>query len=354
MIEFLILTIYVLIISLLKFKNNKLQLTLCFLPVFLFLATRVGWTADYYNYEEMFELQHSWSWNDYLVFSSSKFEPGFFYLIKILPSYRFLLFVVSLIYICAIFLFFYFYIPKRYYFLAFILWFYNPTFFESFAAVRSSIVLALFVFAVISKLKGMRLLSLSLIVISGFFHLSGFLLIPFILIPTNFLKKRFTLTSFIVIIALAIIFISPTFFGNLISIFITDSSIDNYSVYMGEGKYGVGFYIFLFFRILFTLYLFSLIKKNLLTGDFLFFALIVIFYYVVASIPNIAIFYRFKTYLYPFIIALQCNVLLKDKSLLSKIYIILTLIYMLFSFYSFFGHPNYLPFFKDYKSSLFM
>lgn len=353
MLEYFILTIYVLLISLFKFKNRKLQLFLCFFPFFLFIATRIGWTADYYNYESMFLEQHFWSWRDYIFFSFNKFEPGFFLLIKSLPSYRALLIFISLFYTSAIFLVFYKYIPRKYYFLAFVLWFYNPTFFESFAAVRSSIVIAFFIFATHLKINGRILYSIILILISGFFHKSGFLLLPFILIPIEFIKKHFFKISLSIFILFLIIILSPSLIVEKINEYLTDSQFSSYSSYLNYAdSYGLGYMLFTTLRIVFISYFLFLIKKNIIVEKYLWFVLIMFFYYILSSIPNIQIAYRFNVYLNPFIIVLQIYVLSRDKSVFSKIYISLTLFYMFYYFSTFFNHPNYIPYFLNYDSSL--
>lgn len=353
MLEYFILTIYVLLISLIKFKNRKLQLFLCFFPFFLFIATRIGWTADYYNYENMFLEQHFWSWRDYLSLSNDKFEPGFFLLIKSLPSYRALLIFTSLFYTLAIFLVFYKYIPRKYYFLAFILWFYNSTFFESFAAVRSSIVIAFFIFSFHYKLNGKFIISILLILISGFFHRSGFSLFPLILIPIEFIKKHFILTSLSLIIIFGLIILSPDVIINTIVNYLSDSEFSSYTIYIESTTTGLGYIIFISFRVLFVIYILWLVKKEVIVGQYLWLVIIIFFSYIIASIPDIQIGYRFNVYLNPLIIVLQIYILSTDKSILSKLYIVLILFLMFYGFSFFSEHPNYIPYFLNYKSSLF-
>lgn len=352
MLEYFILTIYILVISLIRFRNIKLKLLFCFIPFFLFIATRVGWTADYYNYEDMFLEQHSWSWTEYFLFSSNKFEPGFFLLIKILPSYRALLFVVSLIYSSSIFLIFYKYIPNKYYFLAFFLWFYNPTFFESIAAVRSSIVIALFIYAAHLKINGRILFSVLLIIISGSFHRSGMLLLPLLLVPLDFIKKNLTITTISLLLIAGFVFLTPDILINKIVDTLSDSTFSSYTNYIEETQIGLGYFITTTLRVLFIVYFLYLIKIGVIEGKYTWLVLIILFSYLITSLPSIQIGYRFNIYLNPLIIVLQIYVLSRDKTIFSKLYIALSIIMMLFYFSSFFKHPNYIPFFLNYNSTL--
>lgn len=353
MLEYFILTIYILLICLIRFRNLKLKLLLCFIPFFIFIATRVGWTADYYNYENMFLEQHDWSWTDYVFYSFNKFEPGFFFLIKTLPSYRALLVVVSLIYTSSIFLLFYKYIPEKYYFLAFFLWFYNPTFFESIAAVRSTIVLAFFIYAVHLKINRKIIFSIILILISGLFHRSGFLLLPLLLIPLDFIKKHFTITTLSFIFVTGIILLAPEILINKLVDILSDSSVSSYTNYIEESRIGLGYILKTLLRILFVVYFLILINKGIIESKYTWLVFIAFFSYLIITIPNIQIGYRFNIYLNPLIILLQIYILSRDKSIFSKLYIALSIVIMLFYFSSFFKHPNYIPYFLNYNSSLF-
>ena len=124
------LALYILFISLFFSKRKLLLSFLTFVPLLLFIGTRVGFRVDYEGYEVDFDILHD---NDFVTYFlaniDGKFEPGFFFLIKMMPNYDSLIFASSLIYIISVSLFFYKFLPGESYFFAFLLWLFYPLFF---------------------------------------------------------------------------------------------------------------------------------------------------------------------------------------------------------------------------------
>lgn len=354
MIVYFIVSIIIIIISSLKIKNERIQLLLCFSLIFVLMAFRTGWTADYFNYEEIFDVWSDMSFAEYIVLANFRFEIASFAIFKILPSYRIVIIVQSLLYILAMYVLFYKFIPRKYYTLAFVLWLYNAIFFESFNALRSTFVISLFIFAFYYKNKGLKYLPLLLVLLSTQFHMSGYFMIPIILIPNDFLWKHFKLFSTSLVVVVFVILFLPSFFIGLLTSLTDDEegSFAHYSNYVGTGSYGLGFFIFVFFRILFIAYLMYLVRKGILDRGYSWVVTVVIIYFVLNCMPDIPIIYRFNCYFRPFLIMLSCHILYKDKSKLSKIYIALMLIYMFLTFKAFFSHHTYEEFYLNYRFSI--
>ena len=361
MIEYFIIAFFTLIISVVNFRSRKLQLLICFLPWAVLIAGRVDWTSDYPSYDVMFDERHYWTWIRYLATAAvSRFEPAFFALLKYLPSYRAVIIFQAVCYIGTLYWFFYKFIPPKTYPLAFTLWMFNSTFFESFAAMRSTFVIILFICAVVQKIEGKFILSVVLIVISGLFHNSGWMMLPFIFIPNDFLKKHIKLSTIGIAMVLMLALISPSIYSNLLLSTMEDSESMDYSNYIETQSYGLGYYVFTMIRVLIIGYLIYVVKRFSIPKQYIYIATIAIAFYIMNSIPDIGLTYRINCYLNPFLIAAICYIdfyvkhngtgLLKS---FSKVVIFIVIFQMLFQFTSFFNHPNYSECFETYKSAFF-
>lgn len=354
MFEYFIVAIISLSFSLIKFKNRKFQLFCCFLPWFILIAGRENWTADYSNYELMFDERHNWDWEQYFYIAlNTRFEPAFFALIKYLPSYRWLIIVQSFLLTCSVFFLFYKYIPPKTYPLALILWIFNSTFFESFAAIRSTFVVVLFIWASILKVEGKWKSAIILVLLSGLFHNSGWLLLPLIFISSNFINKNFSFFVAIIVLLLLVALIDSSIYSSLLKNFMKDSEMVDYSQYVETVSFGLGYYVFTFFRIFIIGALLYVVKMGLIPKNYIYFIFIAIIFYVMNSIPGIGLTYRINCYLRPFvIIALCCYYSLQQKfnnqKLYANILIFLIIVEMLFGFTYFFSHSNYKLYFETY------
>lgn len=361
MIEYFVIALFTLCFSLAKFKNKKLQLFCCFFPWFVLIAGRVDWTADYPSYEFMFNERHDWSWLDYFLVSiKTKFEPAFFALIKYLPSYRWLIIVQSFCLLAALYGLFYKYIPARTYPLAFTLWMFNATFFESFAAMRSTFIVVLFIIAVMLKNKGRWLLAILVVFLSGFFHNSGWLLLPLICIPSDFAQKYFKIFVLGVIVTLVIALVSPSIYSSLLQNMMENSDSIDYSGYIQETSYGLGYYLSTIVRISIIVSLLCALKQNSLPVSYNYVVFIAILCCIMNSIPGLGLTYRMNCYLYPFLVVSLCcyyhysQLNTKNNQFFySKTLILLVVAEMFFVFSRFFEHPNYKICFEIYESAFF-
>jgi len=361
MIEYFIIAFFTLMVSAVNLKKRKLQLFMCFLPWAVLIAGRVDWTADYPSYDAMFDERHDWDWIKYLAAAAvTHFEPAFFALLKYLPSYRTVIIFQSVSYIGVLYWFFYKFIPPKTYPLAFTLWMFNPAFFESFAAMRSTFVIILFVCAVVQKIEGKFMLSVVLVAISGLFHNSGWMMLPFMFIPNEFLKKHIILSFIGIAMVLMVALISPSVYSNFLLSIMEDSEDMDYSHYIESQSYGLGYYMFTMMRIVIIGYLIYAIKKFPVPKQYVFFTTIAIAFYVMNSIPGIGLTYRINCYLNPLSIAAICYIVFYVKhnnigflKSISKVIVFIIIFQMLANFTSFFNHPNYSECFEIYKSAFF-
>lgn len=355
MIEYIFLSLYFVLVSILFKRKKNLLFILTFVPLLLFFGTRVDFGADYDSYLEQYDRHHDWSFDQYIFsFAGGKFEPGYFLLEKIFPSFNSLIFACTVLLLVPVAIFFYEFIPKEYYPLAFILFLFNPGIFDAIIAMRSGVVVGLFLLAVVLKYRGYRILPIALAVLSGTFHMSGYLLIPFFLLTDRFLKRNYRLLCTVVITLIVLALLSSTLFGDLI--FKISESYQEASVYNGhivDTGAGLGFYLFSIIRTGFVIYILSLLKRGVVSDKFIWIVWLTVFDYFFYMIQGIDIMYRFVYYFYVTSIFFKCYVLRDDKSIASRVYVGLSILYLCYAFVAFASLEQTQRYFGHYKSFLF-
>lgn len=358
MVEYLILSLYIILISVAfqnKKKQKKLLFILVFVPLILYFGTRIDMGVDYEDYYEQFYNHKDWTFSHYLmIYSGEKFEPGFFFLEKLFPTFNSLIFACTLLYMIPLAIFFYEYIPKKYYALAFVLFLFNPKIFDSIIAMRSSIVVGLFLLAVLLRNRGFRKSAIIVVGLSGTFHLSGYFLFPAFLISDKNLKKHYNFLYVFIISLVVLALLSKTVFGTLLTQL--SGYVNELSVYGGhitDTTGGMGFYLFSFVRAGFVLYILSLLRRDIISDKYLWFAWLTIFDYFFYMIQGIDVTYRFAFYFYVVSVVFKCEVLRIDKTIYSKLFISLSLLYLLYSFIGFMQEPQTQIYIWRYESFLF-
>lgn len=151
------LAIYIVIVSYFFRKKKNIAIFLTFIPFLIFWGTKVDLGSDYGNYLYKYEMQHDMPFYYFLMDAlDGKFEPGFFFLLKVMPSFNAVVFITSLFLISSVFLFFNEFIPKYSIYLALILWVFNSSIFNMFSAMRSSFVIGFFLVEKIEVLMRIR------------------------------------------------------------------------------------------------------------------------------------------------------------------------------------------------------
>ena len=338
------LALYIIAVSILLREHKKLMFTMVFIPLLLFWGTREDFGTDYFSYRSRFENQHGWDFGTFFlsVIGEGKLEPGFFLLTKLVPNFNSMVFICSLIYTTGIAFFFYKFVPQKYYPLSFVLLLFSPIAYNAVYIMRSSITLSLFLMAYIAKIKGNRMISYILALISATFHMSGIFLVLLLLLKNEVLTRYHVPLSSFVCFFVFIALLIPNFWSSILNIFIT--SVDNFSNvygdYVHERNLGIGFYFFSLIRFGFIVYILSLLRRKVITGNYIWIAWMTILYYSIQFIQNVEIIYRFSTYLYFITITFQCYVLKVDKTKLSKFYIGLSIIYIMYNFVNVTMNPH--------------
>lgn len=226
-------------------KDYSIRLIVSLIPLFLYGAFRVDFGLDYAAYEDFFEgvkiFGHDW--ND-------RMELGYYYLNKILPSFRSLLLFQSLLLCTAFYFLFKWYIPSKWAWLGFLMLFLaGPlTIFFMLSGIRNGIAISIFILSTYFIFKRKFIPFAILIFVAYWFHNSVILYAPiayFVASDKAITKKSiFIWLSVMAFIATA----SFTIILDYVEIFI-QTYFDRYTTYVEfaqeQGK-GAGILITLF------------------------------------------------------------------------------------------------------------
>lgn len=159
-------------------KQWRWKLFWTFLPLFIYAAIRVDYGNDYPSYEELFN--HIHSVDSFQLDSDLHAELGYQLLNKIMPSYRSILVLNSLLLSLALGVFCYHNIPNKYLWLAVVLIFLNPekNIFGNLVGIRNGLVVTSFIlaFSLVQKRKWLRFAILTAGL--SFIHTSALLFLP--------------------------------------------------------------------------------------------------------------------------------------------------------------------------------
>ncbi len=239
-----------------KYKEFQFGLKLSFLVIFVFLAIRFDFGNDYMSYYKDFIILNSYSAIDFLD-KTLYYEPGWLFLIKVFQPFGFFVLVMFLSLInCIIFyLFIKKFVPVQYFWLAVFIYVFTPGFMLVHAsAMRQSIAINLFIFAIPYIYKKDFLRYILCIVLASLFHFSALILLPvYFLVFLNWKINNFWGSIIFIVFISLFIFgdkISPILF-NVIGNFFQD-----YELYIGtktEIGSGIGV-VFLSLLLIFVIY----------------------------------------------------------------------------------------------------
>ena len=338
-------------------KNNKLVLFFCVFLVFAFIGFRIGFTPDYYNYEDAFEQFH---FNNYV---DERFheEIGFQWLCQILPSYRSLLVLFSLFY-CSCLYIALSNIPYKYWYIAFFIVFcYQPFLIGNMSGMRSGFVTCFFFLAILAKkyygLKG-TIIGVALILLSAFLHKAALVLIPLMLIPTKPFGKAMMYILYIlagVFIVLGKIY--PDLFNQLgllaTTLFFSDTAYEDY--FKGEIESAFSLFSIMKTVVLAILFYVTLSEsRNAKNEKVCVYLNYTAFFYVLVLAPAaVGMITRFYYhFVFPCIIA-SCFVIDNTNKDTKTLYKVCIFIYAFWQMYNLYTHSSILPYLKRYDSILF-
>lgn len=257
-----ILTILINVLPLKSEKQYSARLIVSLIPLFLFGATRENFGQDYIAYASFFEQVKFYEYNP-----NVRMEVGYYYLNKLLPNFRSLLVVQTLLLCVSYYYLFKWYIPYKYAWLGFVLLFLNSPFtvFFMLSGIRNGISISILILSSYFIYKKKLPTYILLIFIASLFHKSILIVGPiayFMGIKEDINQKSLIIwLSVIVFIAVA----STTILLDYASLFITEY-FDRYETYIEIAKAedgGAGLLISLFSIIISALFLYMIYGNKL-------------------------------------------------------------------------------------------
>ena len=224
------------LINLFPSKNEKQysrRLIVSMIPLFIYGAFRVDFGLDYESYTEFFEGVKIYGHD-----SNERIEIGYYYLNRLLPSFRSLLVLQTLLICIAYYYLFKWYVPAKYGWMGFVLLFLSGPFtiFFMFSGIRNSIAISILILSTHFIHERKIIHFAGLIFIAYFFHNSVIFMAPIAYLVAN--NKQITL-KWIVVWALVMMFLfvaSSTIVLNYIDLFIANY-FDRYITYVEQAKY---------------------------------------------------------------------------------------------------------------------
>lgn len=319
-----------------KETNTVKKLTFCFLPIFLMAALRYDWGGDYFNYEDMYNFFHDYSFQQLLA-KEDRIEKGFRVLIYLSTSYRILIVLVALMLFTSIGYYFYNVIPKYGYLLSLSLLFFDRQgFMGSICSLRTSCAIAIFLIALVFLYKRKPVYYVALILFAFLFHKAVLFLLPISLI--YFQKRKISMFKYLCFF-LIYIFICVSLYatiGERLNTYIQGSQqFSDYEYYFGNSNtsgYSLSIFVpFWLFMLYSTLYV--LVNGKLSDTEKLTLKLALIWYLFI-FFPSVALNDRFKFYLDYLLIA-SVPIIIKKGKTLSKPYAVFTIAYFIINFWYF-------------------
>lgn len=321
-------------------NDNKynIRLIISLIPLFIFSASRLNFGLDYNTYESYFD--------GVKIFGQSydsHMEIGYYLINKILPSFRSLLVLQSLLLCISYYLMFKWYIPSKYAWIGFTLLFINGplTIFFMLSAIRNGIAISIMIIATHYIHKKKIIPFLILITIASLFHTSILIIAP---IAYFIVRNKPISSKFINIWILIIIFIyisSSSFVLNYLDILI-NNYFQRYLTYFQSSKElneNAGVLAILFSLTMSSLLLVQMkncklsIKENMV----LIFSLVFYLSFVLGSLN-----FRISQYFAPYFII--SSILLLEKSnqrIYKTAYFIILVIYTIYAFQIWQNSPNF-------------
>lgn len=354
MIPYLLLLFYIIIACSLKLKNKKVTLLFCLIPFYAFMASQQGWTPDYYDYEALYEeAQLNWQ----MSYFALKLEFLYAWLEHIMPSYRMLIITQVTLYTIALYILFYYHIPRKYWIISFVLfWLDYNMLMMSVSAIRSCIVASLFIIAYHLKSLGYRIPPFLLIFMSVFIHKSAILLLPFILIPKHVNKLVLRLIIVLTAVIAAMVFVMPSSFNQALIAFLNES--EEFSSYMNYTNAQTLTVTGMMVRLISIICVFFVISvainnkdKNQHYDDFVF--ICAIFILLLRIIPNIGSTTRFVNYFGPIVLVCNAKILQMDRTNKSYLYVGVSILFAVYHLMNSLPSMGAWESYRIYKSVLF-
>jgi EpsG family len=331
-------------------KDNQysVRLFVSLIPLFFYGAFRVDFGLDYVGYEDFFDGVKSIGYA-----SNERMEIGYFYLNKILPTFRSLLILQSILLCAAYYYLFKWYIPAKYSWLGFLLLFLSGplTVFFMLSGIRNGIAISILILSTNFTHKRKIILFVIFVFIASLFHKSVLLMAPIIYFIANgtIIKRK----NIIIWLSIMVFFLlsSQTFILDYIDMFIT-FYFDRYAVYVSFAKEhgtGAGILISVFSLGVSTIILFLVKDKHFTAKENMILKLTLLFFlsYLLGPLNM-----RMSQYFASFFIAGSIIIMnVGSKKLLKKVYFFAVFAYLIYALMLWFDNPYYS--YDTYQSVLF-
>lgn len=350
MIEYWILFIFVILVNLVlssKGADNNVGLVFSFLLIFGFMAVRVG-GFDYDTYESEFnDIKRFFGSGNY----QSRFELGYVYLNWIMPNFRSLLVFLSAFTCITYYFLFNNYIPRKYYWLGFLLLALsgNNMLFFQMSGLRNAVAINILTLSIpfIEKRQIKKFAALTTL---GFmFHSSIIFFMPlaYFVGTSRKITKRENMVWLLVI--LFFIVASATFVISYASTLI-NLYFDQYALYTDiaeEQVYERSILMYGFVLLMFAMTFLIMKKINLSKSENI---MVRFFFLFLISLMLGSLNFRMSQYFAPFLIITTIAFVNKIKQpMLKLIYLSCILLFLWYSFIVvFMGNPMFLEY--EYKT----
>lgn len=331
-------------------RNERMEFWLkgSFILIFLFLALRYDYGNDYSGYLEGFLKMNRIDVIDYFD-KDWHYEPGWILLCRLFKPFGFFALTAALaLFNC--FVYYYFikkYVPSDYYWLAVFLYVFNPDFMLIHSsAMRQSIAISLFLFAIDYLYKKDVIRYCLCICLASLFHTSALILLPLFLL--GLYNWKITKLTAIGIFSLFIfLFLFGKDFLPDMNRFI-DTYFNKYEAYQEGTKISTGLGLILFSAI-FALVLFYATSQS--GESSLLFKIAGLSFFMIPAGLLIQMFARVGMYFQPATLAVYPIVLLNIKNPIFKdLSSALLVLVTLYFFYEFFHSDTYSVLFGTYST----
>lgn len=209
-------------------KRQKISLIIAFAMLMIFAALRYKFGNDYVSYMN----------NDVLIRSGETptlTDPLFVVLVKFSGSFYIFIAITSLISIIPVYYLIIHFVDADYRYLAFIIYCLNPyLFLMSLSAIRQTLAIVFFIFAIRYSIKRKLVPYVMCIVIATLFHRSALILLPFYIVANDRKVSKLQLTGLLTI--LLILVFAEGVFNSFVQFGLNFFGILNYAYYASLGN----------------------------------------------------------------------------------------------------------------------
>lgn len=209
--------------------------------IYLMITLQEGWGGDSEFYISVSDLYYGWGYSldDLMNMDESERhgELGYKIMFTILPSYRIITFICAAVLCFAVYVLVYNFIPRKYWYLFFILMFINKYMLmgDISALPRNGLAASIFLLAVYFLSRNKKIPYLVLVLFGALFHKSILVFLPFVFVPKRPLKIHPLAGVLVLLLVAAFSAVAPGSWGEIISTFLSGSDyLDAYSHYLDE------------------------------------------------------------------------------------------------------------------------